>query len=347
MKFCLNCGEKLPEKARFCPNCGVAIEKTEKLTRAEMYKDRELDVDDLDDHVEDVHNEPDEEANTTTSSRRSKNQSSGWKVVIDYLKIFGKWLKNNPLSALIALVIVVLVYVFLSKMVGIVLFILAVICGVFYAKRVGADNRNADLGIKKRFGQIKGKIDDLSKKSTSKRPKPTDQRVNEEVITTERPQNDVDVTPKQTAKKNKRRGSFKGNLLIFAALVLIVTTYIGPFASAAVAGYSTPTTLMSILKSLNHTSILLELLVGPVLLVVGVLIRSRIITKFGSIINIVGYGYTFFVIYQNEARTSGMTGMFNNVNLGMSGYLAVGISIMILVLGVGSRKRNQNKNIEA
>ncbi|XRF77950.1 zinc-ribbon domain-containing protein, partial [Pediococcus acidilactici] len=23
MKFCLNCGEELPEKAHFCPNCGL------------------------------------------------------------------------------------------------------------------------------------------------------------------------------------------------------------------------------------------------------------------------------------------------------------------------------------
>lgn len=51
MKFCLNCGEKLPEKAHFCPNCGAKVESassdSSRLSRAELHKRRrEESVDD-------------------------------------------------------------------------------------------------------------------------------------------------------------------------------------------------------------------------------------------------------------------------------------------------------------
>jgi uncharacterized membrane protein YvbJ len=35
MAFCVNCGEKLPDKAKFCPACGTAVECQKNSTSGE------------------------------------------------------------------------------------------------------------------------------------------------------------------------------------------------------------------------------------------------------------------------------------------------------------------------
>lgn len=84
---------------------------------------------------------------------------------------------------------------------------------------------------------------------------------------------------------------------------------------------------------------MLALLIGPVLIILGAWFRSQWIVKIGSWVNLIAYGYTFYIIYKNEAETSGFPEMFNNVHLGWSGYLAVGITILILAFGRGRKRR--------
>lgn len=349
MKYCLNCGAKLPENANFCPNCGFAVGKSEeevKPTRAEMYKDRELDVSDVVDEEEPEQEKADPDE---TSSRVNSHKNNWWEMILSYLSGLGIWIKNNPLTTIVTLLLIILIYTFLSKMIAIVVAMLVLVCGYFYAKKVGVDSKVADSKIKAGFTKLKealGKITQNSKKKEDKPIAPTDENGEVEDLR-DHPAVHMDDPKKEDQNKNViRKRPFKDNLLIFTAIILVVTSYIGPFASAVVAGYSTPTTLMSILKSLGNTSTLFGLLIGPALLMVGAFFQKRLLVKMGGIINILMYGYVFFNIYQNEARTSGMTNMFNNVKLGASGYLAVGISILILAFGVGSRKYRLNHKSE-
>lgn len=349
MKYCLNCGEELPKKANFCPNCGVTLENEAKnepstLTRAEMYKQRS-------EEAEEIEEEPQtEEAETNSHSRTQAHAGSEW---LSQIKNFVLWVKHNPLVSLLPIVIALVVLIWLNRIVGIGLLVLIVLCGYLYALKVGPADNQAELklrmGIKKAKNGIANWIQDLKNKKDRKEAEarsdsdvevedfeaPEDVLESETMVTDPATSAQAEVKP----KPKKMGHPLRSKLLIAGAILLIISTYIGPFASAVVAGYSTPTTLLSILKTLGQQKVLLALLIGPVLIILGAWFRSQWIVKIGSWVNLIAYGYTFYIIYKNEAETSGFPGMFNNVHLGWSGYLAVGITILILAFGRGRKRR--------
>jgi hypothetical protein len=344
MKYCLNCGDKLPEKANFCPNCGVTIEKKRPiLTRAEMYKKRSEEATEIDEEFpEDGDNEIEQQTRSTTISSSSR--------ILNQLKNFVIWLKHNPLVAILPILIALAVFLWLNKIVGAVLFVLIIVCGYLYVLKVGPDDNQAEQKLRQ---SLKVTKDWFTKRiQSSKKSKLTDEPQMDKVENFEERQNDSEpitndftqTQAKESAKpeKIKRAGhTLKQKLLMIGAGLLLITTYIGPFASAIVAGYSTPTTLLSILKTLGTETLLLGLIVGPIMILLGAWFSSKWIIKFGSWVNLVAYGYTFYVIYENEAETSGFPSMFSNVHLGWSGYLAVGITILILAFGSTRKKRKR------
>ncbi|WP_259768536.1 zinc ribbon domain-containing protein [Pediococcus pentosaceus] len=116
MKYCLNCGEELPKKANFCPNCGVTLENEAKnepstLTRAEMYKQRSEEAEEIEEELQT------EEAETNSHSRTQAHAGSEW---LSQIKNFVLWVKHNPLVSLLPIVIALVVLIWLNRIVVLV-----------------------------------------------------------------------------------------------------------------------------------------------------------------------------------------------------------------------------------
>lgn len=146
MKFCLNCGEELPEKAHFCPNCGAKIEtassESSRLSRAELHKNRQETP--LDDLKESADTKPKEEPTISRARRKSSASTDLKEGALTTLQ----WIGGNWLTALLVLLVIGTIFYWLSKMVGVVLLVVAVVAAFFYAQRVGAGDRSADQAVK-------------------------------------------------------------------------------------------------------------------------------------------------------------------------------------------------------
>jgi hypothetical protein len=334
MKFCEYCGEELAVDAHFCHKCGKAVQSAEQpqLTRAEIYKNREAESVEIDELASEENDEtkPVEETTSRRANAHTENQVDWQKQ----LKIYGMWIKNNPWTALLILVIMILIFSLLSKAVGSFLFLVAVVCGYFYAVKVGPEDTTADTKLKAGINRLKKMIEKVFQQRPKKQVAvPNEQTETQQPIAETEPE--VTTSPVEVPQKTKRSVWYK--LLLIVTIVLIASTYVGPFASAATAGFGTKVTLYSILKTLGQLKMLWGLLIGPGLLLLGALIKSRWMIKTGGLVNFLAYLFTFFLIYQNEAQSAGFNNMFNNVKIGVSGYVAVAITIVILMVG-GKRK---------
>lgn len=144
MKFCLNCGEELPEKAHFCPNCGAKIEtassESSPAVQSCIKNRQETPLDDLKESGYQT------ERRTNDQSRSQKKQCfyGPQGGCINYVAMDRRQLVNGSAS----FVSNWNNFYWLSKMVGVVLLVVAVVAAFFYAQRVGAGDRSADQAVK-------------------------------------------------------------------------------------------------------------------------------------------------------------------------------------------------------
>lgn len=361
MKFCLNCGEELPEKAHFCPNCGAKIEtassESSRLSRAELHKNRQETP--LDDLKESADTKPEEEP-TISRTRRKNGASTDLKEgALTTLQ----WIGGNWLMALLVLLVIGAIFYWLSKMVGVVLLVVAVAAAFFYAQRVGAGDRSADQAVKATLQkggeagrQVWQKLQTALLKKHGKKDFTTptaeqnsDSTEAEATEATAEPKsmkegassgvNDPKPTTGTDVRKGKQRWTLKNKFIMGIAIITGMAAYWAPFASAPTAGYNVKTSLMSILKTLGDDQLAHFLWVIPALLLFGALLQFHWLTKWASYLNLLWYGMMFFLIYQNEAQLVGLGNMFNGVRWGWGGYLIVACSIILLLMHSRTRTR--------
>ncbi|MEE6744625.1 zinc-ribbon domain-containing protein [Pediococcus acidilactici] len=361
MKFCLNCGEKLPEKAHFCPNCGAKVEAApsdgSRLSRAELHKRRREES--VDDPVETA----DEKKEEPPIASRSRRKDGALADIQQGALTTLQWLGGNWLAALLGLAVIGAIFYWLSKLVGVVLLAVAIGAAFFYAQRVGANDHSADQAVKtawqrmltasqniwhklqakasKKRGQRSATAPTTEKESVEKvADSPQEELIEDEVSSTadERHPTSVDA-------RKKRRWTLRNQVIMGIALIVGMATYWAPFASAPTAGYNVKVTLMSILKTLGDDKLVQFLWVTPVLLLLGALLQFRWLTKWASYLNFLWYAMMFFLIYQNEAQLVGLANMFSGVRWAWGGYLIVALSIVLLIMHSTSRRRKWLYNI--
>lgn len=110
MKYCPNCGFKLSADYKVCPNCGyqLNVSQTNKTSAAQNDNKQEK-------HL----------------SRVQSNQNSRFKQrnsVIQYLM----WLKDNPISFLLVVLLVVLSYIYVGKIISFIVALVMLIWGYVF-----------------------------------------------------------------------------------------------------------------------------------------------------------------------------------------------------------------------
>lgn len=330
MNFCQNCGTKLDKDAKFCTNCGQAVKKVDDVAQA---------VETFYPHDGEMKAIP-VEKDISKSEKKNKADEKVQKIEnlewANKLSYFIAWLKNNYIIAIFWIIVEIILWDnFVSSAFWIITLLLG--AGIYvYSDKYNSGITGTQRGFKKQLNKLQEKAPEkkeqakaLTEKMIAKSEvKPLLQKTTESVQA--QPVKQI-IAPKSMDAVS-----------VLLALIIFGTSYVGPYFSAELLGMSMGTTLYDILKLVDHTSTLFVLGAGPVVILVGALIKSRGLTFVGTLVN--GGCYAYFASDLYNLVGTGFSNSYASAEPGASMLIAGGVSVTVaiwalimLLAGLGKR----------
>lgn len=326
MNFCQKCGAELAQDAKFCGQCGQEV----------LRSNESDDCKTMVFHSNDEENGTQAKLNTSNDEPRKEPSQEKSAEFADKFSHFILWLKNNYIITIMWIIVeITMRNAFNSEAFWIITVLIGLGLYVYFDKYnsgVTGLQKAVELQLfklKSDVPQKKAKAKELTEKIITKAAtKEKTSRASEQG-----PQ------PVQTAVPVVKPKSVDAVSALFA-MAIFGTSYVGPYFSAELLGMSMGTTLYDILKLVNHTSTLFILGCGPVIMLLGVLIKSRGLTFVGTLIN--GAAYVYFGSDLYNLVGTGFSNSFASAEPGISMLVAGGVSIVaaiwaliMLIAGLG------------
>ncbi|UQS82044.1 hypothetical protein MOO45_07615 [Bombilactobacillus folatiphilus] len=323
MRYCPQCGAKINSKAKKCPICGYQFGQS---------ASRNV-------------NQIDEQAPQKYSRSQKYHHSTG-KPALN----FAKWLKDNPLVLILAIIFVILTYFYVGKVVSFLAALVLIFGGYWHANH---RQTNLDTKIKRAFGHAQQPIQNNLRPLKTNKTLP--QQYQQPDLTQPVPiQANPQIVEVSQAKLTSGSGpkASRSWLLLIVAAILLSSSYWPGFFSAnpltillgtnATANPSLAQTVQQALSLLNyyfHLQLnpalsLWIIAIGPLSVLFGALMPNH----FGK--KLANWGASLSVIFYlgGVAILHLIFSSISNVELqipfavGTTGHLILGISILLWIL---------------
>lgn len=318
MQYCPNCGAKIKINAKKCPTCGYQLVAEPQRTPA------------------DVNNKD------QTYSRAQRYHQSSTNSVVSFLL----WLKNNPIMDVLAIIFVILTYVYIGKWLSLVVALGLIVAGYWHANR---RQTNLDQKIRNAFRRKQPAASTAMKRRPLVKPR-VDHYQQPNFTKPIHPQTQAGVTevsPIAPATKLKTQRSW---LLLIIAGILLSSSYWPNFfsnnffGSNVVTNFSLAQTIKQALNLLNyyfHFQInpdlgLWIIAAGPLLIILGALMPNHFgkkLIKWGNFWNLLWY-FGGWLILHVSLSFAAKSGVMQPLSLGASGKSALTLSVFLLILTI-------------
>ncbi|AXX65181.1 zinc ribbon domain-containing protein [Bombilactobacillus bombi] len=322
MKYCPNCGFKLASDYKVCPQCGYHLPQKKSATAAVTKEIKSQ-------HLSRVQAHQHQQAPLTSP-------------LLQYLN----WLKHNLITVSLVVLLVILTYIYVGKIISVVVAIGMIIWGYIFANHQAAP---LDAKLKLMFRRVEHEEETKVQRVLNTK---TNTKVRDATIP-------VPIQPPkyQTVKTTSRRSW----IVSFLAIITWSTSYWpGFFAdnSLGVAiGWNSPTvpSLSQMIRQaimylnfnfhlqINPSLGLWLLALGPVIVLLGSLMPSRFGRKLavrGAIVSVIVYLGGLAILKMALSWGSRYL-QLPTVNLGSSGYVAIFCVILMLILTIIAKYRQR------
>lgn len=323
MKYCPNCGFKLAADYKVCPNCGYQLNASLADKKSAQSGNKQ------EQHLSRVQSHQD---------TRLKQHNS----IIQYLM----WLKSNPISFLLVVLLVILTYIYVGKIISFIVALVMLIWGYVFTNRQATP---LDKKIKAMFRHVE--YEEQTKVQRVIKPQPQIKRQQPRPVVIERP-----VQKYQPAKTTGQRSWI---VMILAIITWSTSFWPGFFANnllGTAIGWNSPTvpSLAQMIRQgimyLNFTfhlqinpSLGLWLLaLGPIIILLGSLMPSYFGRKLafrGAVISAVIY-FGGLAVLKIALDWGSHYAQLPPLALGSSGYAALFCIILLLVFTIVARLRH-------